>query len=89
ELQVSRHEPPGLIANMPDHDDLPRQQTPGVLDGKADTEKSTPSATVTAMSEQYGIKSTREKIFIISLTSLAMIITMIATNIVLPMLPVL
>ncbi|KAL2849995.1 major facilitator superfamily domain-containing protein [Aspergillus pseudodeflectus] len=59
---------------MPDHDNLPCQQ-------------STPSATVSARSEQYCIKSTREKIFIISLTSLAMIITMIATNIVLPMLP--
>ncbi|KAL3494896.1 major facilitator superfamily domain-containing protein [Aspergillus germanicus] len=74
---------------MSGHDNLSRQQRPGFLDDKADTEKSTPSATVTAISDQYCIKSTREKIFIITLTSLAMIITMIATNIVLPVLPIL
>lgn len=39
--------------------------------------------------EIYSIKSTREKIFIISLTCLAMIVSMIATNIVLPVLPIL
>jgi MFS family permease len=44
---------------------------------------------VTVMSEEYYMKSTREKIFIIILTSLAKIITMIATNIVLPVLPIL
>ncbi|KAL4790356.1 major facilitator superfamily domain-containing protein [Aspergillus venezuelensis] len=52
-------------------------------------EKTAISTSVAGFSEPYCITSTRGKIFIISLTSIAMVITMIATNIVLPVLPIL
>ncbi|KAL4994040.1 major facilitator superfamily domain-containing protein [Aspergillus recurvatus] len=81
-------EPPGTTTNMPDHDDLPSE--PPVVPGhEVGTKKAVVSATETAIPEPYCITSTHGKIFIISLTSIAMVITMIATNIVLPVLPVL
>ncbi|KAL4976003.1 major facilitator superfamily domain-containing protein [Aspergillus desertorum] len=64
-------------------------QPPAVPGHEVDTEKAAASATETAIPEPYCITSTQGKIFIISLTSIAMVITMIATNIVLPVLPIL
>ncbi|KAL4875683.1 major facilitator superfamily domain-containing protein [Aspergillus karnatakaensis] len=61
-------------------------QHPGL---EVSTKEVKTSATVTEMHESYSVKSTGEKIFIICLTSIAMVITMIATNIVLPVLPIL
>ncbi|KAL4747821.1 hypothetical protein BDW72DRAFT_196389 [Aspergillus terricola var. indicus] len=71
----------------PDRDNLSSQ--PAVHGHQSGTYKASVSATVAAVSEPYCVTSTHEKIFIISLTSIAMVITMIATNIVLPVLPIL
>ncbi|KAL4936317.1 hypothetical protein BDV06DRAFT_228011 [Aspergillus oleicola] len=73
---------------MTDYEETTNQRIaiPGNEDGN---EKATILTSLIEMSEPYCITSTRGKILIISLTSIAMVITMIATNIVLPVLPIL
>ncbi|KAL3459477.1 major facilitator superfamily domain-containing protein [Aspergillus heterothallicus] len=66
-----------------------RTQLAAVPERENVTKQPSPTTTEASISDSYCITSTRKKIFIISLTSLAMIITMIATNIVLPVLPIL
>jgi predicted MFS family arabinose efflux permease len=68
-----------------DHDNLSSQSA--VHGHQSGTKKAAASATVTAVSEPYCVTGTYGKIF--SLTSIAMVITMIATKIVLPVLPIL
>ncbi|KAL4814953.1 major facilitator superfamily domain-containing protein [Aspergillus spinulosporus] len=70
-----------------DHDNLSSQAA--VHGHRSGTQKAAAPATATAVSEPYCVTSIQGKIFIISLTSIAMVITMIATNIVLPVLPIL
>ncbi|KAL5340417.1 major facilitator superfamily domain-containing protein [Aspergillus crustosus] len=75
---------------MPRHGDQPCQLPASLTpEDQAGTKNGAVSATMTAIHEPYCITSTRGKIAIICLTSIAMVITMTATNIVLPVMPIL
>lgn len=64
-------------------------RAPVTLENVDNGEDNSVSKDTTTKSEPYCIRSEYEKVFIVSFTSLGMIICMIATNIILPVIPIL